>query len=176
MGTILFEDAFMPTPKPALRSKVTPKTPQLVWGSDKEALEQAIRRRIAERAYFLFEASGGGQGNDQAHWLQAESEVLQRGLDVRESGSWLAITASLPDVLAEDVQIYLEPNRVILRATKSDEVKNMDSQTQGLTLQEPFVVEDLKVEVEPTTASASFKDQTLTLMVKKRYPTNAAAQ
>jgi len=42
----------MPTPKPALASKITPKTPQLVWGSDREAVKQAIRRRIAERAYF----------------------------------------------------------------------------------------------------------------------------
>lgn len=166
----------MPTPKPALTSKVTPKTPQLVWGSDKEALEQAIRQRIAERAYSLFEASGGKQGHDQEHWLQAESELLQRGLEIRESGSWLAINASLPDVLAEDVQIYLEPSRVIVRALKSNEVRNKDSQTPGLTQPELFVVENLKVQIEPTTASASFKGQTLTLMVKKRYPANTAAQ
>jgi HSP20 family molecular chaperone IbpA len=101
---------------------------------------------------------------------------LQGGLDLREAGSWLAIHASLPDVLAEDVQIYLEPHRVIVQAIKSQEAGNKDSQPQGLTQRELFMVRNLKVQVEPTTASASLRDQTLTRTLKKRYPADNTAQ
>jgi HSP20 family molecular chaperone IbpA len=166
----------MPTPKAALTSEVTAKTPQLVGDSASEALEQTIRQRIVERAYALFEAAGSQQGNDQVHWLQVESEVWQRGLNIRESGSWLAINASLPDVLAEDVQIYLQPHRAIVQAIESNEAINTDSQTHGPAQQELLVVADLEVQVQPATASASFQEQTLTVMIKKRHPTDAPAQ
>jgi HSP20 family molecular chaperone IbpA len=161
----------MATSKPAPSGKITPKTPQIVSGSEKQALDQEIERRVSERAYSLYEASGRENGNDQAHWLQAEAEVLQRGLEIRESGSWLSIHASLPDVSAEDLRIYLEPNRVIVRAEKNGS-ETASSRAQGPPQGEFFLIEDLKAEIAPPTASASFKDQKLTLMVQKRHPAN----
>ena len=160
----------MATSKPAFSDKVPSATPQIISEGGKKDLDQAIQRRVSERAYHLYQSSGQADGNDRAHWLQAESEVLQRGLEVRESGSWLSINASLPDVSGADVQIYLEPKRVIIRAEKSATVQNTTSQTQGLTRHELFLMDDFNVEVEPSTASATFKDQKLTLMIKKRYP------
>jgi HSP20 family molecular chaperone IbpA len=164
----------MATSKPAPSGKLPSATPQIIRESEKEFLNQAIHRRISERAYHLYESSGHEHGNHHAQWLQAESEILQRGLEARESGSWLSLNASLPDVSGADVQIYLEPKRVIVRAEKSDAARNTDSQTQGLTQRELVLVADLNVEIEPSTASASFKDQKLTVMVKKRHPANAA--
>ncbi len=58
----------------------------------------------------------------------------------------------------------------MVRAEKQEAVRNADSQTQGLIRREIYLIEDLNTEVEPSTASAAFKDQKLTLMVKKRYP------
>ena len=164
----------MSGPKAAGSSFATPSIPKLISGPEKEGLEQAIQQRIAERAYSLFEASGRRDGSDLKHWLQAESEILQRGLEVRESGSWLAIRGSLQDGTAEDVEIYLEAYRVLVRVTKSTDAANPEFQVQGLAQREVFLVEDLRTEVEPTTASASVRDQQLTLMVKKRYPASAA--
>ena len=166
----------MPSPKAALSPSAIPTIPKLISGTDKEALEKTIQQRIAERAYSLFEASGRLDGNDLGHWIQAESEILQRGLEVRESGTWLAISGSLPDIAPEDVEIYLEPQRVLVRAAKRSEVRNQESETQQPPEQEMFLVEDLKTEVEPTTASASVRDQQLTLMVKKRHVESAAAR
>lgn len=157
----------MASPKTA-PAKTAAKTPRFVDGSQKEAITNAIRARITERAYGIFETSGKPFGSELAHWLQAESEVLQHGLDVRESGSWIAINASLPDVQADDVEIFLEPERVIVRAQKAEALRNTDSGQLGLTQQELFLTADLKNEVDPETASASLKDQKLTLMVKKR--------
>jgi HSP20 family molecular chaperone IbpA len=166
----------MPSPKAAMSSSATPAVPKLISGPEKEALEQAIQWRIAERAYSLFEASGRLNGDDLKHWLQAESEILQRGLEVRESGSWLAISGWLPDTATADVEIYLEPHRVLVRVTKSTEVGNPNSETQGLAERQVFLVQELNPEVEPTTASGSVRDQQLTLMVKKRHPVSAAAR
>ncbi|GKS58062.1 hypothetical protein YTPLAS18_15890 [Nitrospira sp.] len=37
--------------------------------------EERRRRRIAERAYALYEERGRAQGNDVEHWLEAEREM-----------------------------------------------------------------------------------------------------
>jgi HSP20 family molecular chaperone IbpA len=156
----------MPTPKPAY-SSTTPQTPRLVGEEERLSLQQSIRRRISERAYFLFEASGFAPGNDESHWLQAESEILKRGIDVRESGNWLSLSAPLPDTSAENVQICLEPTRVIVHATKGD---RKDTETQSAIPQELFLVSPFSVEVDPSTAGVAFQNQKLTLTVKKRFP------
>jgi len=161
----------MATTKPALSGKPPAAAPKIVSNdSEKEALDHAIRRRIAERAYRLFEASDGTHGRDQEHWLQAESEILKRGLEIRESGSWLSINASLPGIPAEDVEVCLEPNRVIVHGQSGSETPDASAEVQDFTQNEVFLLSDLPVEIDPATASASLKDKKLTLMVKKRYP------
>jgi HSP20 family molecular chaperone IbpA len=162
----------MATSKPAPIEKPVASTPKIIGESGKEALHQAIHGRVSERAYSLYEASGREEGNAERHWLQAEGEILQQGLEVRESGSWLSVNASLPDVSADDMEIYVGPERVIVRAQKRRATENKASQTQT-THMELFLARNLPVEVDPSTASAAFKDQKLTLMVKKRYPEGA---
>jgi len=157
----------MATSRPAPSSKI-PAAPRIVGESDKERFDQALHRRVSERAYGLYESSGWEHGNHHAHWLQAQNEVLQRGLEIRESGSWLSINAALPDIEADNIEVYLEPTRVIVRAEKSETGQETD--TREISQQEIFLLQDLNTEVDPATASAAFKDQKLTLMVKKRYP------
>jgi hypothetical protein len=53
-------------------------------------------------------------------------------------------------------------------------IQNAESRTQDPTKREIFLVGDLHTEIDPSTASAAFKDQKLTLMVKKRYPVTTA--
>ncbi len=160
----------MATSKPALSNDVSEKTPRIIGETERHDYTQALHRRVSNRAYHLFESSGREHGNDHAHWLQAEREVLQRGLEIRESGSWLSINAYLPDVSGDDIEVYLESTRIIVRAEKTNAIQNPDSQEQGLTQRELFLAEDLNTEIDPSTASAVFKDQKLTLMVKKHFP------
>ena len=160
----------MATSKPALSSDVSVKTPRITGEAEKQDFGQTLRRRVSDRAYHLFESSGREHGNDHAHWLQAEREILQRGFEIRESGSWLSINAHLPDVSADDIQVYLEPTRIIVRAEKTKMIQNQDSQEHGLTQREVFLAEDLNMEIDPSTASAVFRDQKLTVMVKKHFP------
>jgi len=164
----------MATSKPAPIRELSGKAPRIVGEDAKQAFDHAIHRCVSERAYGLYEASGGQHGNDHAHWLQAQDEVLQRGLEVRESGSWLSIHASLPGAAGDDIEVYLELNRVMVRAEKGVRIQNAESRTQDPTKREIFLVGDLHTEIDPSTASAAFKDQKLTLMVKKRYPVMTA--
>jgi HSP20 family molecular chaperone IbpA len=165
----------MATSKPALAAAFSPKAPRIVGEADRQAFDQAIHSRVSERAYQLFEASGGEHGNAHSHWLQAQNEVLRRGLEVRESGSWLSINAALPDVDGDDIEIYLDSNHVIVRLRKSERAENAEFET--FSHRETFLIEDLRTDIDPATASAAFRDQKLTLMVKKRYPeTNSSTQ
>lgn len=163
----------MATSKPAPSGKPLASTPKIVAESGKEALHQCIQARVSDRAYALYEASGREHGNAKRHWHQAEGEILQQGLEVRESGSWLSVNASLPDFSAEDMEICVEPERVIVHAQKHQASEDKASQTQEVTRMELFLARSLPVEVDPSTASAAFQDQKLTLMVKKRYPESA---
>ena len=165
----------MASPKSALSG--SSKTPQIVSEDQNASFQDKVRQRVAERAYDIYQNSGGQPGNDYEHWIQAENEVLQRGIEVCESGSWLALNASIPDGSADDVEICLTPTSVTVRAEKSEQIKS--ASTQGMTEREIFLTHDLNTEIEPSTASATLKDEKLTIMVKKRYPvstsTNTAA-
>src|SRR5215472_2112763 len=148
-----------PKPKQAFTSKsAVTTTPRFVDKDEADALQQTIQDRISVRAYQLYEESGRQPGNDQRHWFQAESEVL-RPLEVQESGSWVAVNASLPDVSAEDVQIYVDQRRIVVRAAKINGTRDARPAAPGQA--EIFLVADLTEEVEPATASASLKDEKL---------------
>lgn len=166
----------MATPKTAL--SVSSKTPQILSEDQHAAFQDfqdKIRQRISQRAYDIYRESEGADGNDFQHWVQAENEVLQRGLEVRESGSWLALNASIPDSSADSVEICLTPTSVTVHVEKQQAAGKADGQAQGQTSREIFLMHNLHTDIEPSTASATLKDEKLTIMVKKRYPLSAGA-
>jgi HSP20 family molecular chaperone IbpA len=162
----------MASPKTALSG--SPKTPQILSEDQIAAFQDKVRQSVSHRAYDIYRESGGIDGNDYQHWIQAENEVLQRGLEVRESGSWLALNASIPDDSADNVEVCLTPTSVTVRAEKSEPTTDANMHAQGVTQRQIFLTHDLNTEIDPSTASATLKDQKLTIMVKKRYPVSAA--
>jgi HSP20 family molecular chaperone IbpA len=163
----------MASPKSALTG--SSKTPQILSEEQHAAFHDRLRNSISQRAYDIYQSEGRHDGSDLQHWIQAENEVLQRGLEVRESGSWLALNASIPDSTADDVDICLTPTSITIHAQKQDPIQNADAHAQGLTQREIFLTQDLNTEIEPSTASATLKDQKLTVMVKKRYPVSSSS-
>jgi HSP20 family molecular chaperone IbpA len=143
--------------------------PIFIAEDEAEEFEQAIHRKIGERARLLFEESGRAPGNDEANWLRAEAEILRSGLQVRESGSWAAIDASLPEASAQGVRILVRPRRVIVRAQLQAEAEN-DSAERTKSDHEIFLAATLNLEVHPPSAVASFRDGNLKLMIKKSQP------
>jgi HSP20 family molecular chaperone IbpA len=162
----------MASPKSALSG--SSRTPQILSEEQNATFQDKVRQRIAQRAYDIYQNSGDDHGNDFEHWVQAENEVLQRGLEVRESGSWLALNASIPDGSADDVEICLTPTSVTVRAEKSEHIQSADANELAQTQREIYLTHDLNIEIEPSTASATLKDQKLTIMVKKRFPVSTA--
>jgi HSP20 family molecular chaperone IbpA len=153
------------TSRPALAST----TPSFIDGREADELEQAVSQRIRDRARVLFEESGAAAGNDEANWLRAESEILHANLQVRESGTWLALSASIPDASGQGMQIVVRPTRVLVRATHGQNEQESGGRTEQHA-QELFLAANLTAEVDPPSAAASFRDHNLNLMVKKRRP------
>jgi HSP20 family molecular chaperone IbpA len=143
-------------------------TPNFLVGREAEDLEEHVAGRVRERAQLLFEQSGGAPGNDEANWLQAEAEILRSNVEVRESGTWLSLRASIPDTSGQGMQIAVRAKRVLVRATQ---IHNERNSKQGED--EIFVVANLPVEVDPPSAAASFRDHNLHVMIKKAQPGNA---
>jgi hypothetical protein len=143
-------------------------TPNFLVGREAEDLEEHVASRVRERAQLLFEQSGGALGNDEANWLQAEAEILRCTMEVRESGTWLSLRASIPDASGQGMQIAVRAKRVLVRATQ---IYNEQNSKQGGD--ELFVVANLPVEVDPPSAAASFRDHNLHVMIKKAQPGNA---
>jgi HSP20 family molecular chaperone IbpA len=163
----------MATPKTALSG--SSKVPQILNEDQRSIFQDKIRQSVSRRAYEYYELSGNQDGNDYQHWIRAENDILQRGLEVRESGSWLALNATIPVSSADNVEVYLTPNSVTVHAENQQSIKNSDANDLGSTQREIFLTEDLSTEIDPSTASATLKDQKLTIMVKKRYPVGARA-
>jgi len=163
----------MPATKTAFSSlpALASTTPQFCVGAAAEELDQRVSERIRDRAYSLFEQSGREPGNEDANWTRAESEILRCNAQVRESGSWLALTAFLPDASGQEMQIAVQPRRVVVRATAGGKKQDL-SDHNGSASAEIFLAANLAVDVEPSSAAASFRDQTLRLMVRKRRTDN----
>ena len=166
----------MPAAKIAFRSPphLASTTPSFIDGREAEELEQAVYEKIRERAYLLFEQSGREPGNDDANWLRAESETLRSNAQIRESGSWVTLNASIPDASGQDLQLVVRPTRVLVRARKASNGQDRSEpakQGEG----EIFLAANLTAEVDPLSAAASFRDHKLHLMVKKRRPNKNGA-
>jgi hypothetical protein len=124
---------------------------QITTDGHHDTFAARLHESIAKRAYEIFENAGRPAGQDQAHWLRAESEVLQHGSPIRESGSWSTANASLPGAGAADVQVLLLGDRAILSCSKP-------SQT--------YVIFRFPVSVDPQTAAAYMKGDTFVLTAK----------
>src|SRR5882762_6799620 len=85
-----------------------------------------------------------------------------RSRNGRESGTWLALKASIPDASGQGMQIAVKAKRVLVCATQ---INNEQNAKQGE--EEILLAANLPVEVDPPSAAASFKNHNLLLMIKK---------
>jgi HSP20 family molecular chaperone IbpA len=140
-------------------------SPQFLNEKDGREVKDSLQQVIRKRAHSIFEQSGWQHGQADAHWLQAETQLSQN-LQVSESGTWISINASLPKESGKDVQIVVEPTRVIIRARnqRRGETSTATWQEEAVT----FFASTLPAEVDPSTATASVKNQKLTMMVEKK--------
>ncbi len=122
---------------------------------------------VASRAYALFLAAGAADGQDLANWLQAESEVLSRIPEIRDSSSWFTVNVPLPAFSADQIQVSVSEENAIIAADKTQNADGRTSKDGASTRESMFLVANWPSAVDPSTASAYLKDGGLTLTVRR---------
>jgi HSP20 family molecular chaperone IbpA len=119
---------------------------------------------VARRAYSLFLADGAANGKDLEHWLKAESELLTRIPDIRESGASYTVTIPVSGFSAAEIDVNVDENAAMIIADKQSE----GSKDRGTIGRESlFLVANWPTAVDPSTASANIKNDNFTLTVKR---------
>lgn len=151
----------------------TPSTSQSPLKVEAEKILQRIRElsdSIARRAYGLFEGRGCSEGHDLEDWIQAESEFLRPiQLELAEEHDRLILSAEVPGFSAEEINVAVEPNRVLLHGRR-EVITDEKSGSTGLSecSSEEFCSSlGLSHEVDPADATATLKDGVLKLILPK---------
>jgi HSP20 family protein len=130
----------------------------------------AIFNAISQRAYDTFESNGRSLGHDLDHWFQAETEFLHPvHIDVTESGDALNIKAEVPGFNEKELEINVEPRRLIIggkREGKKEEKKGKTIYSETCSDQIMRVV-DLSADVETGKVTAALKNGVLELNLPK---------
>ena len=132
---------------------------------------EEIDEMIARRAYELFEGRGGAHGHDVADWLQAEDEIVHGCRhDLKESAGAITLRAAMPSPYpADQLLISVEPGRLVISGERVVEVSYWDGK-QTRTEARPqriFRAHDLPVEVNPSAATATLRDNMLEVVMPK---------
>jgi len=134
-----------------------------------------IHSLVASRAYELFEKRSRASGQDINDWLHAEHELIHSCChEMKESADAFFFHATMPGSFTSDqLQISIEPRRLILYGETEVSVTSMDGKTiyKRLCPRRIFRIQDLPVEVEPSRATATLKGDFLEVMMPKAAKT-----
>lgn len=159
----------------------------LVPPSEMSEHAKRIFDAIAQRAYEIFESRGCVSGHDKDDWLRAESELLKPlKFHITQSGEHLIARAEVLGFHPHEIKVSVEPRHMrIASAVETGEDENtgeavMHSLRHSLQPAEQiFHVVELPVEVDPASAKATLKDDTLEIvmpMAAQRKSLHAQAQ
>ena len=76
----------------------------------------SLKEKVARRAYELFERGGRAEGNDMRHWLQAESEILSKIPEIRETSSSYTVNIPVQGFKPEEIYVGVDANRTLVLA------------------------------------------------------------
>ena len=86
---------------------------------------EKVKEQITKRAYEIFEGKGREGGHDLAHWLQAERELVWAPpMEVEESDREIKVKISTPGIDAQDLDVEVAPQGLVVEAETEDEEKD----------------------------------------------------
>ena len=140
---------------------------------------QNISDLIARRAYEIFERRGRADGNDQADWFLAESEIVRPvKCRILESDDHLIAHAQVPGFRPHEIKVSIEPHRLRIggRAEASENRSNGEAVMYSLghsllPAKQIFHVAELPTAVDPSKAKVTFKEGLLEIVMPKAVPT-----
>jgi HSP20 family protein len=159
-------------PQPQLET-VTP-TPFFVEADrllgEFEQLHEAINRR----AFDLFNERGKSLGHELDDWFAAEAEFLRPlPVEITETDTAYMVKAEVPGFTEKEVQISVEPHRLILRGRRQTADRKEDEGQVVWTERSEknfFRAIPLNAEVNPAAVKTTHADGILTLTLPKILP------
>jgi HSP20 family molecular chaperone IbpA len=131
----------------------------------------SLKQKVALRAYELFERGGRAEGNDMRHWLQAESEILSKIPEIRETTSSYTVNVPVQGFKPDEIYVGVDANRTLVLAETQDTADGRSkSQQPGFSRESLLLAADWPAPVDPATASAQIKNGNLILTVKRVVP------
>ncbi len=125
---------------------------------------------ISRRAYELFEGNGRTDGHHLENWFSAENELLHPvHVRMTESEDGLEITAEVPGFNEKELEISVEPNRVVItgaRESAKEEKKGKAIYTESCSNQIMRII-SLPAEVNADKTTAVLKNGVLKLTLPK---------
>jgi HSP20 family protein len=135
-----------------------------------DRIMREMNQNIAEHAYYLAQQRGFNPGNDLDDWFRAESELFRAvPVELTHDDDELKVLAEVPGFTADDVNIHLEPTRLVIRGNKKSE-QHTKKGTLSYTEREStqiFRAVHLPVEVDPEKANATVRDGLLEITLPK---------
>jgi HSP20 family protein len=131
---------------------------------------QQLYDSIARRAFEIFEGNGRSIGHELSDWLQAESEMLRPlHLKIAESDDELSVTAEVPGFSANELDVQVDGNRLVISGKHSSDEETTSGKTvySERTATEIFRSVDLPADVDGSKVSAIVKDGILTIDLPK---------
>jgi HSP20 family molecular chaperone IbpA len=136
-----------------------------------------LNEAISRRAYELFEQDGRVEGQHLRHWLEAERELLHPvHMRIEETEGEFVLRAELPGFTASDIEVSVEPRRVII--TGKRESNQEEKQSGAVYIEqcsdEIFRTMELPSEVNVMKVTATLKDGVLNIQLPKGTAAKAA--
>ena len=125
--------------------------------------------RVERKAYELYLEGGSGQGNDLANWLQAESEMLAKAPDIRELSSWFTVNIPVAGFAPADVKVAVDADRALVAGENRQSEERTNAEDDRSFRDSFFLIAKWPKPVDPKTATAYVKNETLTLTVKRAW-------
>jgi HSP20 family molecular chaperone IbpA len=152
----------MATQTGAIKARETPIPVQ----KEHQHLKDRANSAIAGRAYAFYLAEGAQDGGHLDHWLRAESEVLARVREVRESSSWYIVNVPVQGFDGDQIQVGVDENAALITADKTEAGDGSGADVEPAR-ESLFLVVTWPSPVDPSTASAYLKADGLTLTAKR---------
>jgi HSP20 family protein len=157
----------------AIKQSTAPARLQLVAPTDLFDEMQQLYDSVARRAFEIFDGNGRIFGHDLEDWFKAESELLHPAhIEMAESGGDLTIRAEVPGFAAKDLEVSVEPTRLIITGKRENKEERKDQKTiySERCLDQVLRVVDLPEPVDTSKAAATLKDGVLELKMPKAAP------
>jgi len=132
-----------------------------------------IHEGIERRAFEIFQNNGGVPGRELDDWFKAEEELLHPvHMNLAESDGALTVAVEVPGFAADQLQVSLEPRRLMISGKKETSKEKEEEQRQTIVYREQCSDEILRVidlpeDVDPAKATAILKHGVLELKLPK---------